>query len=412
MVSPSRVSIASGSSLPKPNLDQHHPQQYQEPTQPDLEPLEPLEPPTPHNVTPVSHKAKRSIKQVFAKKRFYLDIKTKSAKSPQIKNIIEEIQILGGTIEEFFSKEVTTVISDAPDWKLKSPGTAPSSQAVVSPPTPCSLQPLSNASWSPATPATPTEEKRKLAATPKSRVETILERAHVQAQGTCDVIEIAHKLKIHIWSLHKLWKWLEELKKKFGPLRKTAGPWRLHQRSQSVDSSLHSHSHRPLVSPYIKFEATTRQHKPVIHEFKRFPKLFLGGKFLGSPFYPPDSSQNKFVHKRLNLEDTREKVEPSEEPDHHRDKHAKSTRKESVRNPPKTPTKKRPATPSQTPGVSAQKRERPGFCELCNLEFTDLNTHIETEMHEYWGLNASHWVHVDSCINVLNSTGPVAPCLA
>eukprot|EP00094_Tigriopus_californicus_P012762 TCALIF_12337-PA protein Name:"Protein of unknown function" AED:0.00 eAED:0.00 QI:181/1/0.5/1/1/0.5/2/0/95 len=95
MVSPSRVSIASGSSLPKPNLDQHHPQQYQEPTQPDLEPLEPLEPPTPHNVTPVSHKAKRSIKQVFAKKRFYLDIKTKSAKSPQIKNIIEEIQILG-----------------------------------------------------------------------------------------------------------------------------------------------------------------------------------------------------------------------------------------------------------------------------------------------------------------------------
>lgn len=220
------------------------------------------------------------------------------------------------------------MISDAPDWKLKSPGTAQGPSNVVSPPTPCSLQ-----SWSPATPATPTEDKRKLATpsnTPKSRVETILERAHVQAQGTCDVIEIAHKLKIHIWSLNKLWKWLEELKKKFGPLRKPAGHWRLHQRSQSVDSSLHSHSHRPLVSPYIKFETTTRQYKPVIHEFKRFPKLFLGGKFLGSPFYPPDSSQNKFVYKRLNLEEGEQRLEKTEED--FKDKHAKTNnRKESSR---------------------------------------------------------------------------------
>ncbi len=51
------------------------------------------------------------------------------------------------TIEDFFSKEINTVITDAPLWKIQNPTNNPNS---VSPGTPCSQTAIANSPWSPA----------------------------------------------------------------------------------------------------------------------------------------------------------------------------------------------------------------------------------------------------------------------
>jgi hypothetical protein len=55
--------------------------------------------------------------------------------------------VLPQTIEDFFSKDINTVITDAPLWKIRNPTNNPNS---VSPGTPCSQNAIANSPWSPA----------------------------------------------------------------------------------------------------------------------------------------------------------------------------------------------------------------------------------------------------------------------
>ncbi len=142
------------------------------------------------------------------------------------------------TIEDFFSSDVTTVISDAPEWKLRNPlATAPANGAdstSKSPGTPRSLAALTNSPWSPATPQTPdgADQQRRgsaaaaaTATAARSRVETILERARQQAKGTSDVIENAYRWGLKIWSLNKILVWLESFKAQIGgSLKRKSAP--------------------------------------------------------------------------------------------------------------------------------------------------------------------------------------------
>ncbi len=139
------------------------------------------------------------------------------------------------TIEDFFSSDVTTVISDAPEWKLRNPlATAPANGAdstSKSPGTPRSLAALTNSPWSPATPQTPdgADQQRRgsaaAATAARSRVETILERARQQARGTSDVIENAYRWGLKIWSLNKILVWLESFKAQIGgSLKRKSAP--------------------------------------------------------------------------------------------------------------------------------------------------------------------------------------------
>jgi hypothetical protein len=58
----------------------------------------------------------KTIRQVLAKRRFYLDLKSRSVQTTN--QLVQDVIALGGVIEEFFSSEVTTLVSDAPEWKL------------------------------------------------------------------------------------------------------------------------------------------------------------------------------------------------------------------------------------------------------------------------------------------------------
>ena len=120
----------------------------------------------------------------------------------------------------------------------------------------------------------------------RTRVDTILERARAQAKGTSDVIENAAKWNIKIWKLEKVVAYVKEAKAKIGVKSSGSGQQRL-LRATSVESGLNVTSE--IRAPYIKFEETNFQFRPVFYEFKKFPILHPENPRPGvSPFYAPD----------------------------------------------------------------------------------------------------------------------------
>ena len=185
------------------------------------------------------------------------------------------------TIEDFFSKDVTTVISDAPEWKIRHPTANPAE--VLSPGTPCSLRALANSPWSPADPNILDNPSLRTSKA-KSRTEVIFQRAQIQAKG-CDVIENAAKWGIKVRALNKFQNWLDSFKAKYGPLKGGGGARSLpsssnhylrnHQRSQSVDSSLVQKEQ--LTGHFLKYEANNCQYRPVYVRFTNFPFVYSDG---------------------------------------------------------------------------------------------------------------------------------------
>jgi len=331
-------------------------------------------------------------------------------------------------IEEFFSREVNIVISDAPEWKLRNPGGAPE---IVSPGTPRSLAAAFGAATnSPWSPATPTEDKK----TAKSRVETILERAKIQAKGTTDVIENAHKWGLKIWSLAKCLDWLEKFKIRIGFKKRSStgsvGTANRHlTRSQSQDSGLCQT--KDLCAPYLKFESVDFQFRPVVHEFRRYPALNFDGRAGTSPFY------SSIVSSDASSRPPKGRAEAIKEQQHQQARSATrrllsggnkqkgkdtSGKKAANSKAPKTPTRKgrgrNNATNVEQKGAAPKEKEgqeedivlepQPGYCELCETHYEDLEEHLETGGHQKVVNFESVWSQVDATILNVNQYSTAA----
>uniref|UniRef100_H3B0I5 DBF4-type domain-containing protein n=1 Tax=Latimeria chalumnae TaxID=7897 RepID=H3B0I5_LATCH len=117
-----------------------------------------------------------------------------------------------------------------------------------------------------------------------------------------------------------------------------------------------------LKSPFIKIEDTKRQYKPFHQQFESFPELnYIAAKGY-SPFEPLKSPQSS----NKNQEKEKSKFSMI-----------------------KTST-----------GAGKKKK---GYCECCHQTFSDLNTHLQSEQHRQFALDASHYTHVDSIIFQLAS---------
>lgn len=258
------------------------------------------------------------------------------------------------SIEEFFSSEVTTLVSDAPEWKLERVNRASSTTTgcVVQPTatiqtgnvqntlvpilSPSPITPVSNTTWSPLSVE---DNTKKTGAVAKSRAEAILEKSRqsqtsvnntqaISGSGTTDVLDKAKAWDLEIWSLSKLFSWLEKFKSRTRlPIKREgissnikinntvqhpsnvntpgdghgvvsrrrdntyftrgyATSVNLHSRSLSVDSGIEETCETKWInSPYLKFEQIDHLHRPVYAEFRKFPRLYFYGKACTSPFY-------------------------------------------------------------------------------------------------------------------------------
>ena len=98
-----------------------------------------------------------------------------------------------------------------------------------------------------------------------------MERARAQAKGTSDVIENAAKWNIKVWKFEKVVAYVKDVKQKIGLKSSSSTKEQpFLRRAGSVDSGLNVATE--LRGPYIKFEETNFQFRPVFYEFKKFPR--------------------------------------------------------------------------------------------------------------------------------------------
>ena len=49
-----------------------------------------------------------------------------------------------------------------------------------------------------------------------------------------------------------------------------------------------------------------------------------------------------------------------------------------------------------------KSKKRKGFCEICEVNFTDLEAHVESSNHQHVVKVNSYWDKVDLCIGLVN----------
>jgi len=263
-----------------------------------------------------------------------------------------------------FSKEATHLISDCPLSEY------PQATSTAGPPSPWTP----TQSPSPATPSSAVggscnDRTRRSACGPSagSRAEVILSKARPQSKpciggasnSSRQVLETALRLKIQVWSYQKTLAWLQKFKDKYGTLSKTAGKVR-HQSE--------SRNKRLLTNPCLKLQSSVRNLRPVFAELKSWPSLYFDGRSGSCPFTVPSSrSKSRKLSKRLDLER-----------DVTNNKSAKKDTKTSA----------------------AVKKKTSGFCEICSLNYSDLEQHLATEQHSKFVNNADNWKELDIVIGV------------
>ena len=234
----------------------------------------------------------------------------------------------------------------------------------------------------------------------KSRVETILEKAKQQNTAkhentkSCDVIESAQKLGIAIWLLPKIILWIESLKSRIGNFDKLVpkpnpNSATSNKRKRSAGGFDQDFETRTLKVPFIKYDDVNHECRPVLCEFRRFPKIYCGGRAGQSPFFSPEAS---FVKTQKLREFPERKLA-----------------EKSLQAPPqvkKTTTPIQHTKPHQANKVNHKAPQaQGGYCEICEAPFSELEGHIVSKVH-IARVGLSHlWTKLDSCIDQVNKTG-------
>jgi len=211
---------------------------------------------------------------------------------------------------------------------------------------PSPITPISNTACSPLSVDESTAANKRSGLVAKSRAEAILEKSRQNkasasvakaytSSGATDVLEKAKAWGIEIWSLNKLYTWLDKFKSRSRLAIKRDGisgackqnntekrvntpsanqdqteaskrrdniyftrgyatSANLHTRSLSVDSVIEETVETKwIATPFLKFEPVDNQNRPVYAEFRKFPRLNFYGKAGTSPFYSaPHQSNN------------------------------------------------------------------------------------------------------------------------
>jgi hypothetical protein len=269
--------------------------------------------------------------------------------------LVEDITALGGNLVEFLTKEVTHVISEGPEWKF-----LVLSSGKCGPPSP----------WTPGATSSPStsldgDRRQKV----RSRVESIVGNTKPESIPGGDVIDTAKKLGCQIWSLNKTLAWLDKFKAKYGKICSFSSSQSRQQHANNTPcssaanrSSLPRPKQQGLAEPYIKLDSTLRHARPSFLELKAWPKLNFDGYSGTSPF----SDQRKSLkhRNRLNL--------------------GGDNRVESLR------------AKEELRKKECAKKKVSGFCENCNVNFSELERHLRGEVHQKFVRNSANWKELDA----------------
>ncbi|CAH1238576.1 DBF4 [Branchiostoma lanceolatum] len=337
--------------------------------------------------------------QPLAGKVFFLDLRGYGALN--IKKLETNIVLLGGSVVNFFDKDVgvTHVISNQDGAKKDTPLGAADSPAASTPSPFSAATSVRRSSrgnlQSPAvdSPSNPGSSSAV------SRGKAIARKAmDTQKQGSSNVLSIAKQLKLKVKHIDVAAQWIEEqaVKLKKAGLK---GPQKPTQPSGNTSKA------RKLKPPFVKFEDSSHQYRPVYEELPKFPRVNVDTPSGTCPF-DGGAYQDVPVAER-----SKEEASQAEEGEGGTGKKSEQRKEESASKP--SPRKKvqhkatlaKRATTSQSRSkASALKaKKNAGYCECCMLKYNDLQQHVKGDQHRAFVKRQENYVSLDRRIR----KGPV-----
>ncbi|XP_066303201.1 microtubule-associated protein futsch-like isoform X4 [Branchiostoma lanceolatum] len=337
--------------------------------------------------------------QPLAGKVFFLDLRGYGALN--IKKLETNIVLLGGSVVNFFDKDVgvTHVISNQDGAKKDTPLGAADSPAASTPSPFSAATSVRRSSrgnlQSPAvdSPSNPGSSSAV------SRGKAIARKAmDTQKQGSSNVLSIAKQLKLKVKHIDVAAQWIEEQAVK---LKKAGmkGPQKPTQPSGNTSKA------RKLKPPFVKFEDSSHQYRPVYEELPKFPRVNVDTPSGTCPF-DGGAYQDVPVAER-----SKEEASQAEEGEGGTGKKSDQRKEESASKP--SPRKKvqhkatlaKRATTSQSRSkASALKaKKNAGYCECCMLKYNDLQQHVKGDQHRAFVKRQENYISLDRRIR----KGPV-----
>jgi len=170
------------------------------------------------------------------------------------------------------------------------------------------------------------------------------------------------------------------------------------------------------VGPYLKYECKTQEFKPQFSEdkWKRFPRLFFTGTPGTSPYYKPPKIKTSIQNNpKQSIQDLKKvpspkkltKVSKVSHPIKHKMRRIKDREVtiEPIKRSSKIMPPPPPATAVSVPVEKTQDREnKPGWCDLCELWYTKIFEHLETDKHKNKVKDKWMWKDLDNIIEETN----------
>ncbi|XP_069490370.1 protein DBF4 homolog B [Ambystoma mexicanum] len=310
----------------------------------------------------------------FFGKSFYLDLPQN--KSSQI--LTETIKKLGGVIEAFLSREVTYVISgckeawqsDGTAWRTGSErknATAPSSRENTKTRLPPSTKqrlaaiPAGSSGLDDARRSKPVNNPALI-----SRGKELLNKAMQKKDGGTSVLANARSWGVHVLHVNEVLDYVEKLtlvaKNLSSQKTEVAAPGPARKARKVAQ----------LKSPFLKIEDQSRLFRPLHHHFQSFPQLnVLAAR--GFSLFEVTSLRSSRKDKEI-----KDKAVDAECYFTHSEGEERS--------------------PKAKPTIAAKKR-RNGYCECCQEAFEELETHLYSEPHLRYAMDATHYALVDQVIS-------------
>ncbi|XP_078501280.1 protein DBF4 homolog B [Lissotriton helveticus] len=304
----------------------------------------------------------------FSGKSFYLDLPRN--RSSEI--LVGTIRKLGGVIESFLSKEVTYVVTNNKEARTSDGATRQTNRKNCA----------DSASMEKAEVTLRLSDKKRLSDTPSgssgldqkrrqkpgpnpaliSRGKELLNKAMQKKDSGASILANAHSWGVHILHVNDVLDYIARL---------SATTKKVCNQRAEVAASSPARKVAQLKTPFLKIEDQSRLFRPLHYHFQSFPQLNLLAARGFSLFEAASPCNSRKDQKRKPKE-----IDP------------------------KCPTHSE--TEERSPKVKltlAAKKKRKGYCECCQEAFEELVTHLYSEQHNRFALDASHYALVDHVIS-------------
>lgn len=305
----------------------------------------------------------------FLGKSFYLDLPRN--RSSEI--LVGTIRKLGGVIESFLSKEITYVVTSNKEARTSDGATRQTNWKNSA----------DSASMEKAEVKLRLSDKKRLSDTPSgssgldqmrrqkpgqnpaliSRGKELLNKAMQKKDSGASILANAHSWGVHILHVNEVLDYIAKL---------SVATKKVCNQKTEVAVSGPARKVAQLKIPFLKIEDQSRLFRPLHYHFQSFPQLNLLAA-RGFSLFEAASPCN--------------------------------LRKDQKRKPKEIDTKcclARSETEERSPKVKltlAAKKKRKGYCECCQVAFEELVTHLYSEQHNRFALDATQYSLVDHVIS-------------